>query len=242
VTRRHAYAETAARAFAVAGGLLFVASLVYGIRGFAANFDAPVRPGSIQDSVLPTVVNLALFSGFALHHSVFARTGIKSWLSRLVSRRLERSVYVWIASALFIVVCGWWQPVPGVAWQVSSPWAEALTAFQLVGLGMAVKASAQLDVWSLAGVRQAFDRPPRVTTVIRGGLYRLVRHPIYLAWMLMVWPAPWMTGTRLVFAVISTAYLALAIPFEERSLRDEFGRDYDAYAAEVRWKMLPGIY
>ena len=69
-----------------------------------------------------------------------------------------------------------------------------------------------------------------------------MRHPVYFGWVLMVWPAPAMTGTRLVFAIISTLYLALAIPLEERSLRSQFGPAYSAYAAKVRWKMVPGIY
>jgi protein-S-isoprenylcysteine O-methyltransferase Ste14 len=73
-------------------------------------------------------------------------------------------------------------------------------------------------------------------------LYRLVRHPIYFAWVLMVWPAPVMTGTRLCFAVLSTLYLAVAIPFEERTLRRTFGPAYDGYATRVRWRMVPFLY
>jgi protein-S-isoprenylcysteine O-methyltransferase Ste14 len=73
-------------------------------------------------------------------------------------------------------------------------------------------------------------------------MYRLVRHPLYLAWALLVFGTPTLTGTRAVFAVVSTAYLALAIPFEERGLLAAFGSDYRAYQRQVRWRMIPGIY
>jgi protein-S-isoprenylcysteine O-methyltransferase Ste14 len=74
------------------------------------------------------------------------------------------------------------------------------------------------------------------------GPYHLVRHPIYLGWALMTFGAPTMTGTRLAFAVISTAYLALAVPFEERSLVEAFGDEYLEYQRRVRWRMIPGLY
>ena len=118
-----------------------------------------------------------------------------------------------------------------------------LIAVQLAGVLVTLRASAALDVFSLAGVRQAFGTAaPRPSQLVDTGLYRLVRHPVYFGWVLMVWPTPAMTGTRLVFAAVSTLYLALAIPLEERSLRRQFGPAYSSYAARVKWKMVPGIY
>jgi methanethiol S-methyltransferase len=89
-----------------------------------------------------------------------------------------------------------------------------------------------------AGDAAGEERPPLVA---RGG-YGFVRHPIYLGWMLMVWGAPVMSLSRLTFASVSTLYLLLAIPFEERSLRARFGAAYDAYVRAVRWRVLPGVY
>jgi methanethiol S-methyltransferase len=150
---------------------------------------------------------------------------------------------VWAASGLFIVVCALWRPVPGLAWDVGRPWSLLLGGVQIAGLVLTARASARLDVLSLAGLRQAVaapsGAPPRL---IDDGVYRLVRHPIYFAWILMVWPAASMTGTRLVFAAVSTLYLAAAIPFEERSLNADFGPEYARYRAKVRWRMVPGIY
>ena len=156
---------------------------------------------------------------------------------------LERSLYVWIASVLFIALMAAWRPVAGEWWRTAPPLSLVFGAVQIAGVLMSLRASAALDIWSLSGIRQAFGRaelppPPLAQT----GLYAIVRHPIYLAWVLMVWPTPAMTNTRLVFAAVSTLYLAVAIPFEERSLRRQFGPAYAAYAARVRWKMVPGIY
>jgi protein-S-isoprenylcysteine O-methyltransferase Ste14 len=157
---------------------------------------------------------------------------------------LERSAYVWIASALFIATCAWWQPVPGTAWKISGVPARILSFCQLVGGVFCVLSARRLDVFELAGMRQAFgaspsSAPPQLDT---SGPYGFVRHPIYFGWLLLVWLAPWMNGTRLVFAAVSTFYLVLAIPFEERSLVTTFGSAYSAYQRRVRWKMLPGVY
>jgi len=111
---------------------------------------------------------------------------------------------------------------------------------------MTIRSSARLDALDLAGVRQvqrARDgTPPRHVPLETDGVYGFVRHPLYFAWILMVFAAPVMTGTRLTFAALTTGYLAIAIPWEERSLVRAFGADYDAYRRKVRWRMLPGIY
>jgi protein-S-isoprenylcysteine O-methyltransferase Ste14 len=112
---------------------------------------------------------------------------------------------------------------------------------QVVGLWMTLRSAGVIDVLELAGIKQAMGRPvqPRFTVI---GPYRLVRHPIYLGWILLTFGSPTMTATTLAFAVISTAYLAMAIPFEERSLVDMFGDEYRAYQRRVRWRMVPGMY
>ena len=117
------------------------------------------------------------------------------------------------------------------------------SAVQIGGVLVTLRASAALDVFSLSGVRQAFGAaatPP--SQLVDTGLYRLVRHPVYFGWVLMVWPTPVMTGTRLMFATISTLYLAIAIPLEERSLIKMFGEEYRDYARDVRAKMIPFLY
>jgi protein-S-isoprenylcysteine O-methyltransferase Ste14 len=229
-------------ACAVAGALVFVGSLVYGAWSYIWRFgDTP--PLAFERSTGAAAWNVLLFTLFALHHSVFARTPLRQWTARIVSPALERSAYVWIASLLFIVVLAAWQPVGGVAWRADGSSAAILAAGQIVGLCVTLRAAGALDVYSLAGVRQAVGGASSApATVLDSGLYGFVRHPLYFGWALMVWLAPTMNGTRLVFAAVSTLYLVLAIPLEERSLRREFGDAYDRYADRVRWRMLWGIY
>lgn len=218
---------------------MFVASLGYGVWRYVTDFGGSAAPGA---PLTAAFADVALFSVFALHHSLVARTGLKNWIAHQVSPALERSVYVWIASALFILVCALWQPLAGVAWTASRPWSFILTGAQVTGLVVTGVASRQLDVFSLAGVRQAMHQTRRESGLVTTGWYRVVRHPIYFGWVLMVWPAPQMTMTRLVFAVVSTTYLAVAIPFEERALVRQFGETYRQYAHRVRARMVPFLY
>jgi protein-S-isoprenylcysteine O-methyltransferase Ste14 len=226
---------------AIGGGLLFAGSLGYFGWQYLHGFDAQPAPGAhAASAVAPDIL---LFSLFALHHSLFARTGLKAAVTRTVSPSLERSVYVWIASLLFIGVCAWWQPVAGIAWHVTGWPAGLLLALQAAGGVFTLVAARHLDVLELAGVRQALRLPlTRASGLDDHGPYGLVRHPIYFAWLLLVWPAPLMNGTRLVFATISTIYLLVAIPYEERDLRRQFGAAYDDYSRKVPWRLLPRIY
>ncbi len=218
-------------------------ALGVGILAYAVWFAAAAGPWSPAAGLPALAVNATLFTAFAFHHSLFARTGMRRWVAARVSASLERTVYVWIASLLFVALCWAWRPVPGVAWRVDAPWSLALTGLQLAGVWLSLQGARQLDVWDLSGLRQAMGRTvQRRPGLIHGGLYRFVRHPIYFGWLLMVWPAAPMTGTRLAFASLSTAYLLIAIPIEERTLRREFGAEYDAYAAAVPWRIVPFLY
>ena len=234
-----AAAGPAGRLLAWLGGAAFVASLATGAWCYTVRFGAP--GGSSGGRLHPIAFDVFLFSGFALHHSLMARTGVKRWLMQRVSPALERSLYVWIASALFAVTCLAWREIPGVAYDAPGPWRYVCLGVQLAGVWLTIRAAKIIDVLDLAGIRQAQGRTrPPVFQVI--GPYHLVRHPIYLGWALMTFGAPTMTGTRLAFAVISTAYLALAVPFEERSLVEAFGDEYLEYQRRVRWRMIPGLY
>jgi hypothetical protein len=243
MTRPRRQPSTFVAAVAIAGGLVFVGSLGVGVVAYVLWFGVVAGPWSAAAGLSAIAIDAALFTGFALHHSVFARTGVRKWIAAVVSPLLERTVYVWIASALFVGLCWLWHPVPGLAWQVPAPWSAAFIALQLAGAWLSLHGARQLDVWDLAGLAQAFGRVrPSGQALVRRGLYALVRHPIYLGWILMVWPTPTMTGTRLAFAASSTFYLIVAIPLEERTLRRDFGPAYDAYARDVRWRVVPWVY
>ncbi|HKW01583.1 MAG TPA: hypothetical protein VJN96_17280 [Vicinamibacterales bacterium] len=235
-------ASPAARVFALAGGVVFVSSLVYFAWSFARRYSTAALPAG-GEVWPPALFDVVLFSAFSLHHSLFARTNVKAWLTRRIPPALERSVYVWIASLLFIATCALWQPVPGVLWHVTGPAALVFSALQIAGGIASVQMARQLDVWRLSGIRQVFSGPSLAAAeFVNRGLYGWVRHPIYTAWMVVVWLPAEMSGTRLVFAAVSTFYLALAVPFEERDLVRGFGADYTKYQKTVRWRMIPGVY
>lgn len=234
--------------FAWAGAVAFAASLLYFLYQYFIAFGRPAPPGPWLP---PAIIDLGLFSAFALHHSVLARTSFRAAVSRLASPALERSLYIWVSSILFFIVCCAWQPVPGVAYTLPGIWRWIGIGIQVTGIVLTQLGSAAIDVLDLAGVRQALKGPERLppsdsrvehAPLKTDGVYALVRHPIYFGWTLLVFGTPTMTATRLVFAVISTAYLAIAVPWEERSLVETFGGTYEAYRAKVRWRMLPGIY
>lgn len=227
-------------AAALAGAALFAASLVYA--GFVYVVRFADASGPTADRPRAIVIDMALFTIFAIHHSIFARTGVKAWIAR-ATPRLERTIYVVVASVLFIGVMTLWQPVPGVVWRVGSPVSLLLIGVQIAGVVLTLVAAGELDVFALAGVRQAIGRATdRPAALVRTGTYAFVRHPVYFAWLLMVWPSPLLTGSRALFAAVSTAYLVLAIPIEERTLRRAFGPAYDDYARTVRWRLLPFVY
>jgi protein-S-isoprenylcysteine O-methyltransferase Ste14 len=229
--------------FAWFAAVSFAASLLYFLYAYLVVYgDAASGP----DRAGPALVNVALFSIFALHHSLFARTGLKRWLATILPARLERSVYTLVASALFAAVCWWWMPVPGVVYSLAGPWRWGARLIFIAGVVVTLLSARRLDALDLAGVRQVLEAPedhPRARPdLLTTGLYGMVRHPIYLGWILLMAGVADMTMTRLVFAVVSTAYLAAAIPFEERSLGETFGPDYASYQQKVRWRMLPWLY
>jgi protein-S-isoprenylcysteine O-methyltransferase Ste14 len=230
--------------FAWLGALAFAGSLACFLFAYFVRFGrtAPLDSGGLG----AIAIDVALFSMFALHHSLFARTPLKMLVSRTISPSLERAFYSWVASALLVFVCLAWVPVAGVVYSVPPPWNWIGYVVQGAGVVVTFFGARSLDVLDLAGVRQVLQsqRPhadggvPLQTT----GVYGVVRHPLYFGWALLVFGAPHMTATRLTFALVSTAYLAIAIPFEERGLDETFGAEYGEYRKHVRWRMLPGLY
>ena len=223
--------------FRWSGALLFVLSLLSFAVVYGWRLRTPAPPS--DDAMRDAIANVVLFTVFALHHSLMARTGAKAWITRHLPAGLERSVYVWIASALFLVVCWKWQPLPGVIWETRGP-GLALYVAQAFGVALTLAAARIVGVWELAGVKQ-----PDLTRPIEfkaDGPFAIVRHPIYLGWVLMVFATPVMTTSQLLFAVTSTLYLIAAIPFEERSLLEAFPEEYGAYQKQMRWRLIPLIW
>jgi protein-S-isoprenylcysteine O-methyltransferase Ste14 len=230
------------RVFVWVGGALFVGSLALWVWWYALALGRS-QPWSGWPSI---AFDTILFTAFASHHSVFARDDVKRRMSA-IPRRLLRSVYVWIASLLLIAVCLLWQSIGGEVYRVTGTGTVALALVQIAGIWFIYGAVARLDPLELAGIRTEDEAARRRTASGPSALqitgpYRLVRHPIYLGWILIVFGVSHMTGDRLAFATVSSLYLIVAVPWEERSLRQSFGEDYDRYTRQVRWRVLPYMY
>lgn len=222
------------RAFVWLGGALFVASLAASVYEFVIGW-AESGPTRTVDSV---GWDVALLAVFAAHHSLFARERAKRAVERLVPGRLVRSLYVWTASLLLLTVLVLWRPIGGTVYRTQGLAAFVLIVVQLGGVWLIARSVATIDLLELAGIRA---RPARNGLRVAGP-YRLVRHPLYLGWLLAVFGAPHMTGDRLAFAAVTTIYLFAAISWEERSLRAEFGDEYVRYQRQVRWRILPYVF
>jgi protein-S-isoprenylcysteine O-methyltransferase Ste14 len=231
----------ASNIFAWAGGGMFVASLAYCVGWYLFNLghDAPfVGAGAMAwDAALVTI--------FACHHSIFARERVKARLTPLFGGRV-RSVYVWVASVLLFLVCLTWRPIGGTVYDATGVAAVACVLVQATGVALIAWSVARIDPLELAGIGDRSPRDP--TTPVPalplqvGGPYRIVRHPLYLGWMFAAFATPHLTGDRLAFAVLTSFYLVIAVPWEERSLGRAFGDAYARYAAEVPWRVIPYVY
>ena len=234
--------------FAWGGAAVFAGSLLFFLYCYLIAFGRAAAGAGVAR---PIGIDAALFTGFALHHSLFARPALKARVAAALPAPLERSLYTWVASLLFLLVCALWNAVPGELYHLTGVAAGAGYLIQAIGVWLTARSAARLDVLDLAGVRPLLARglqapglqePTVHVPLATTGLYGFVRHPLYFAWTLLMFAAPHMTMTRLTFAVLSTGYLAIAIPLEERALVRVFGGQYREYQRTVRWRMIPGLY
>jgi protein-S-isoprenylcysteine O-methyltransferase Ste14 len=223
------------RLFVWTGGGAFVASLGVTAWLYAVRFGRPDAP--FDSHAIP--FDLGLIALFGLHHSAFARRSVKEAMGRLLPSRLLRSVYVWVASLLLTGLCLWWRPVGGSVYQFAGLAAGPFLLVQATGVWLVSKAVRAIRALELAGIERPGAQPDELQIT---GPYRLVRHPLYLGWVLLVCATPHMTGDRLLFAVATAAYIAVAIPWEERDLTRDFGDRYRRYQGAVRWRLVPFVY
>ncbi|HET7205425.1 MAG TPA: isoprenylcysteine carboxylmethyltransferase family protein [Terriglobales bacterium] len=192
------------------------------------------------------LVDAALLASFAVQHSGMARQGFKRAWTRFVPPLLERSTYVLMASLVLLTVVEFWQPLPGVVWTVHNAAAvKLLQALFWSGWLLLLTCTLLIDHFDLFGLKQAWKylrngkyEPPTFRTP---GPYRLVRHPLYLGFLIAFWSAPRMTSGHLFFAVMCTGYILLAIQLEERDLIAFHGEAYRTYRSGVSMLVpLPG--
>ncbi len=168
-------------------------------------------------------VNVLLIAVFGLQHTVMARPGFKAIWTRIVPSSVERSTYLLFSCAAVLLMFWKWQPMGGVIWNVESSTGKVLlNALYVVGWATVLLATFLINHFDLFGLRQVWLRllgRPYTGLVFRTpALYRVVRHPLYVGWLMVFWAAPKMTAAHLVFAVATSAYILIAIRYEERDL------------------------
>lgn len=219
--------------------IIFFGTFLYAC-GFVGNLFVPKSMDSGATAPLgqALLINTLLLGLFAVQHSVMARPVFKKWITRFIPKAAERSTFVLLASLCLILMFWQWQPLGGVIWQVENPTGQAIL-YTLFAAGwlLVLLATFLINHFDLFGLRQVYlylrgieYKPLKFGTPF---LYRYVRHPLYLGFMIGFWATPTMTITHLVFAVATTAYMLIAIQLEERDLVNEHGDNYRRYRAEV---------
>lgn len=232
--------------FAVAAYAVFFATFLYLI-GFVADLAALPRTvdrGPETAVAIAVLVNFGLVSLFGLQHSIMARPVFKRAWTRFVPAPVERSVYVLFASLLLLLLMVAWLPIPGEVWRVEGPFSVVLWALFALGWGLVLLSTFLLNHFELFGLRQAYLHlrgrlagPPQFHQPL---LYRMVRHPLYLGFIIAFWATPVMSWGHLLFAVGMTAYILIAIPIEERDLVSALGPAYEDYQRRVG-TLVPGV-
>ena len=218
---------------------IFFATFLYAI-GFIGNLLVPKSIDSAPLIPLASAigVNILLLGVFALQHSIMARPAFKKWWTRHVPRPMERSTYVLFSSLALIAMFVFWQPMGGVIWEVHNPLGQAaLYSLFALGWALVLLATFLINHFDLFGLRQVWLHfRGKAYTPLKFGtpwLYKYIRHPLYLGWFLAFWATPTMTVAHLLFAVMTTVYILLAIQLEEKDLIAEHGERYIDYRKHV---------
>lgn len=235
-------AATGGLAAVVYGGLtylLFLGTFLYAI-AFVANLPVPKTIDSGRpEAFLPSlVINALLLGVFAIQHSVMARPAFKRWWTRMVPASVERSTFVLFASLALLLLYWQWRPMPDIVWSVSAPTpAMILETASWIGWAIVLASTFMINHFELFGLRQVLARllgrelpAPEFKTPM---LYKNVRHPIYLGFLIAFWATPVMTVGHLVFAIATTGYILIGIWLEERDLVALFGDQYRRYREQV---------
>lgn len=220
--------------------LLFLVAFLYAI-GFVGNF---IVPKSIDSGTETTfwqslIINVILLSVFALQHSVMARPAFKKWIKQFIDPAIERSTYVLLSSLALLLIYWKWQPITTVVWNVENDMlAKVLTGIFFFGWLVVLLSTFMINHFELFGLKQIWENlkdrethPPKFQTKF---LYKIVRHPIMMGFIIAFWATPVMTAGHLLFSLVTSAYILVAIKYlEERDLRKFIGKEYEVYQQEV---------
>ncbi len=217
----------------------FLAVFMY-LVGFLANYAVPKSIDSGQEGPFgqALLINVLLLAIFAVPHSIMARPGFKQAWTKIIPSHIERSTYVMISNLLLILLLWQWQPMTGVIWHVGHPvLTQVLWGLFDLGWLVLVLATFMINHFDLFGTRQVYIylRGKEYSTLPfrTKGFYAYIRHPLMLGWFLGFWSTPHMTVGHLVFAVVTTVYILIAIQIEEKDLVRFHGDAYRDYKRRV---------
>ncbi|MGJ5021581.1 methanethiol S-methyltransferase [Bradyrhizobium oligotrophicum] len=226
--------------YAITSYAVFLGSFVWAV-GFVGNYNylttKSIDVGVSSAVTEAVVVDVLLLALFAIQHSVMARPAFKRALTRIIPAAAERSTYVLLSSLILLLLFWQWRPIPNPVWHVEGAAAGVLTGLHWLGWIIALSSTYMIDHFDLFGLRQA-------VLALRGSagtaqpfrtplLYRLVRHPLMLGFLLAFWATPEMSVGHLLFAALSTAYILVGLQLEERDLVAQFGDTYQRYRRQV---------
>lgn len=225
--------------YGAAAYLLFLAAFLY-LVGFVANFRVPrtVDHGLSAPIGQAVLINALLLAAFGIQHSVMARPAFKSWWTRLVPPSIERSTYVVLSSAVLVLLYWQWRTMPTVIWDVrQSAGRVLLWALFWLGWAIALASTFMVSHFDLFGLRQVYlawrGKPYTHIGFHTRLLYRLVRHPLMLGFLIAFWATPTMTAGHLLFSVGMTGYILIALQLEEHDLVAALGNEYRDYRRDV---------
>jgi protein-S-isoprenylcysteine O-methyltransferase Ste14 len=220
--------------------VVFLIAFLYAI-GFVGNI---IVPKSIDSGAETTIyssifINVILLSVFALQHSIMARPAFKLWFNSIFSPAMERSTYILLSSLALILIFWQWQPITSIVWKIENTiLSRIITGIFFLGWLIVLLSTFMINHFELFGLAQIFDNlknkktpNPKFQT---NYLYKLVRHPLMLGFLIAFWATPTMTVGHLLFALVTTIYIFVAVKYlEEKDLRKAIGEKYETYQKEV---------
>lgn len=226
--------------YGVIAYIIFLVAFLYAI-GFVGNFVVPKSIDSGTDSplFLALLVNSFLLGLFAIQHSIMARPAFKKWITRIISPVIERSTYVLLSSLLLILMYWKWQPLTTVVWQIENEiMSIILYGVFFFGWLIVFLSTFMISHFELFGLTQIFEnfknKQPQSPKFQTNFFYKIVRHPIMLGFIIAFWATPVMTVGHLLFSVMTTIYILIAVKFlEEKDLVKMIGKEYEDYQKEV---------
>jgi protein-S-isoprenylcysteine O-methyltransferase Ste14 len=228
--------------------LAFLGAFLYAI-GFTENLLVPkgIDDGAAGPLSTALLINVGLLSLFAIQHTIMARPAFKRWFTTIIPKPAERSTFVLLASLLLMLLFWQWRPMTDVVWEITTPALRTLLlGISLAGWAMVFYVTFLIDHFDLFGLRQTYlyyrgQECPHPQFVVRS-LYRWIRHPLMLGFLIAFWSTPAMTQGHLLFCVVTTGYIFFGIWVEERDLLEILGDDYAKYRARTSMILPLGIF